>query len=298
MKDFSGKVAFITGGASGIGLGMARAFVRNGMKVVIADIREDHLNESALALGSAGATHFIRLDVCDRAAMLRAADETERVFGKIHVLCNNAGVGMFGELKRATYSDWDWGIGINLGGVINGIQTFLPRILAHGEGGHIVNTSSIGAVVPMPGGIIYIAAKCAVFGMTEALRSELEPDGIGVTLLCPGPTSTNIHEVARLRPERFQDTGFGDVEADLAKRTAPDVWMDPGAVGERVFEAMRRNTLFLMTHNEFKAGAEARFKAILAGFPPGEPDPQRIRALGFPVANTMYEQILQSEGSD
>src|SRR5262245_60349878 len=148
MKDVKNKVAFITGGASGIGLAMARVFVREGMKVVIADIRRDHLDEAMASFDGFDSVHAIELDVSDREAMSRAGNETERVFGKVHVLCNNAGIGIGGPLKLATYDDWDWVMSVNLGGVINGVQTFLPLILAHGEGGHIVNTSSMSGVLP------------------------------------------------------------------------------------------------------------------------------------------------------
>jgi NAD(P)-dependent dehydrogenase (short-subunit alcohol dehydrogenase family) len=298
MKAVTGKVAFITGGASGIGLGMARVFLREGMKVVIADVRQDHLDRVARELGTARDVHFIQLDVSDRDAMAGAAAEAERVFGKVHVLCNNAGVGAMGDVKRTTYSDWDWILGVNLGGVINGVHTFLPRILAHGEGGHIVNTSSVGAVVPMPGGIAYITAKSGVMGLTEALRAELAEDNVGVTLLSPGPTVTNIHEVARLRPPQFQDTGLRDIEAELALRAAPAAWMDPVAVGERVLDAILTNRLFVMTHNEFKAGADMRCKAMLTGFPKGPVDEAKVRALGFPVANPLYAEIVESDLRD
>jgi NAD(P)-dependent dehydrogenase (short-subunit alcohol dehydrogenase family) len=298
MKVVTGKVAFITGGASGIGLGMARVFLRQGMKVVIADVRQDHLDRVARELRTAKDVHFIQLDVSDRDAMAGAAAEAERVFGKVHVLCNNAGVGAMGDVKRTTYSDWDWILGVNLGGVINGVHTFLPRILAHGEGGHIVNTSSVGALVPMPGGIAYITAKSGVMGLTEALRAELAEDNVGVTLLSPGPTVTNIHEVARLRPPQFQDTGLRDIEAELALRAAPAGWMDPVAVGERVLDAILTNRLFVMTHNEFKAGAEMRCKALLTGFPKGPVDEAKVRALGFPVANPLYAEIVESDLRD
>ena len=299
MKVVTGKVAFITGGASGIGLGMARVFLRQGMKVVIADVRQDHLDRAAHELGQElGAKKdvlFIQLDVADRDAMASAAGEAERIFGKVHVLCNNAGVGAMGDVKRTTYSDWDWILGVNLGGVINGVHTFLPRILAHGEGGHIVNTSSIGAVVPMAGGIAYITAKSGVMGLTEALRAELADDNVGVTLLSPGPTVTNIHEVARLRPPQYQDTGLRDIEAELAVRTPPPAWMDPVAVGERVLDAILTNRLFVMTHNEFKAGAQMRCRALLTGFPKGPVDEAKVGALGFPVANPLYAEIVESD---
>jgi NAD(P)-dependent dehydrogenase (short-subunit alcohol dehydrogenase family) len=295
MKDVSGKVAFITGGASGIGLGMARVFLRNGMNVVVADVRDDHLQEARSSLGQNGNTHFIKLDVTDRAAMSAAADDAERAFGKVHVLCNNAGVGSLGDLRRYTYADWDWTMAVNLGGVINGIQTFLPRMLAHGEEGHIVNTSSMGALLPMPGGAAYIAAKSAVMGLSEALRADLANDHIGVTLLIPGPTLTNIHEVAMLRPEAYKDSGLLDVEAELAHRQPPAIWMNPVAVGELVLQAILRNRLFVITHNEFQAGVEARFAAVLTGFSREPVDQDRVRQLGFPVANPLYEAVLAAE---
>jgi len=146
MRDVAGKTAFITGGGSGVGFGMAKAFTAAGMNVVIADLRQDHLDEAMRGLSSAQA-HPIRVDVTDRAAMAAAADETERVFGKVHVLCNNAGINLFNDIGEASYDDWDWILGVNLGGVVNGIQSFVPRIKAHGEGGHVVNTASMAAFI-------------------------------------------------------------------------------------------------------------------------------------------------------
>src|SRR6185312_4302586 len=160
-----GKVAFVTGGASGIGLGIAKKLVESGMKVVIADLRQDHIDETKAWFEDrqqARNVHFIRLDVTDRAAMAAAADETEQVFGKLHVVVNNAGVGIEGPLKDATYDDWDFGMGVNLGGVINGVQTFVPRIRAHGEGGHVVSTASLAGLIVMPSMMaMYAASKAA-----------------------------------------------------------------------------------------------------------------------------------------
>jgi NAD(P)-dependent dehydrogenase (short-subunit alcohol dehydrogenase family) len=295
MEQVEGKVAFVTGGASGIGFGMARVFLRNGMKVVIADIRQDHLDEAATALKGSNAVHFIRLDVTDRAAMQAAADETERVFGKVHVLCNNAGVGILGGAKSATYDDWDWGLSVNLGGVVNGVQTFVPRILKHGEGGHIVNTSSMAGVLPGAGATIYVTAKAAVLGMSECLKAELAGDRIGVTALCPGPITTNIHEVAKLRPAQFQNTGLGEVEAGLAARVPSPVWMDPIEVGEMVLDAIRRDLLFIFTHNEFKEGVAQRFAATLNAFPRGDIDEEKAKRFGFPTANPLYADLLKRD---
>jgi NAD(P)-dependent dehydrogenase (short-subunit alcohol dehydrogenase family) len=291
MKSVAGKVAFITGGASGIGLGMAKTFLRAGMKVVIADIRDDHLESARQELSAGSAAHFLKLDITDREAMTTAADEAERVFGRVHVLCNNAGVGSLGDVKQFTYSDWDWCLAVNLGGVINGIQTFLPRLLKHGEAAHIVNTSSMGALLPMPGGAAYIAAKAAVQGLTEALRCDLDGTNVGVTLLVPGPTRTNIHEVAKLRPERYRDSGVHELEAELGRRSPPSVWLDPVDVGAMVLDAILSNRLYLITHNEFVEGVRQHFEAAMTGFPVGAPDPEKIRQIGFPVTNPLFASI-------
>src|SRR6185437_6946068 len=207
MKDLHGKVAFVTGGASGIGLGIASAFVAAGMKTVLADLRQDHIEEAIAGFkqnGQSARVHAIRVDVTDRAAMAAAADETERVFGKVHVVDNNAGIGIQGPFNGITYEDWDFGLAVNLGGVINGLQTFLPRIRSHGEGGHVVNTASLAALVPMPAQyVIYVAAKAAVVTISETIRGELAQESIGVSVLCPGPVKTNINEVAKNRPAGF-----------------------------------------------------------------------------------------------
>lgn len=295
MKTVSGKVAFVTGGASGIGLGMVKTFLQAGMKVVVADIRDDHLESARRELGAEASAHFLRLDITDREAMREAADESERVFGKVHVLCNNAGVGALGDLRKFTYADWDWCLQVNLGGVINGIQTFLPRMLKHGEAAHIVNTSSMGALMPMPGGAAYIAAKSAVYGLTEALRCDLDNSNVGVTLLIPGPTKTNIHQVAKLRPARFSDSGVHEMEAELGRRSPPQVWLDPVDVGGMVLEAILNDCLYLITHNEFEIGVRHRFDATLKGFPPGPPDPEKIAQLGFPVTNYIFDAIAKSK---
>ena len=138
MKQVEGKTAFITGAANGAGLGMAQVFSKNGMKVVLADIRQDSLDRAMASFGNNPNVHAIRLDVTDREAFARAADETERVFGKVHLVCNNAGINLFVPIEECTYNDWDWVMGVNFGGVVNGVQTFMPRIRKHGEGGHIL----------------------------------------------------------------------------------------------------------------------------------------------------------------
>jgi NAD(P)-dependent dehydrogenase (short-subunit alcohol dehydrogenase family) len=272
LKVVQGKTAFITGGASGIGLGMAHAFVKAGMKVVIADLRQDHI-DTALAQfaqhGQASSVHAIQLDVTDRAAMAAAAAEAERVFGKLHVLANNAGIGIQGPFRGITFSDWDFGLAVNLGGVVNGLQTFLPRIRAHGEGGHIVNTASLAALVPMPAQyVIYQTAKAAVVTLSEGIREELAPDNIGVSVLCPGPVRTNIHELSKNRPAQF---GVGDAfrAAENAGGTQVNFpsQMEPSEVGERVLAAILNDDLYIITHGEWKSAAERRHAALLAAMP-------------------------------
>jgi NAD(P)-dependent dehydrogenase (short-subunit alcohol dehydrogenase family) len=272
MDNFPGKTAFITGGASGIGLGIARALVEVGMKVVLADMRTDHLQAALASFRErerSECVHGIQLDVTDRAAMAAAAEETEGRFGKLHVLVNNAGVGLEGPLAHATYADWDFGLGVNLGGVVNGLQTFLPRIRAHGEGGYVVNTASLAALVVMPAWLaIYTTSKAAVVSLSESIRTELIGENIGVSVLCPGPVKSNIHEAALNRQERFREgSGFFSAEQQLGKREVSALWMEPEEVGRRVLEAMRRNELYIITHGEWRPMASDRFEAILAAMP-------------------------------
>lgn len=293
MKDVRNRTAFVTGGASGIGLGMAHAFLRAGMRVAIADVRADALQGALAQLNGGEQVHAVQLDVTDRQAMAVAADEVARVFGPVHVLCNNAGVGMLGSLASMTYADWDWCLSVNLGGVVNGIQTFLPRMRAHGEGAHIVNTSSIGVVSPGPSGAAYLSAKAAIMVLSECLKIETAEQNIGVTVLIPGPTRSNINRVGELRPAQFQDTGLRDVEEQLARKPLFDNGLDPRQVGEMVLDAVQRDLLYVFTHNEFKNGVAQRFEAILQAFPRGPVDPERAKRFGFPLVHPQYAEILR-----
>jgi len=291
MKDVAGRTAFVTGGASGIGLGMATAFAGAGMHVVIADLRPDHIEEALGRLGNAN-VHAIELDVTDRDGFARAAEEAERVFGNVHVLCNNAGVGILGPAGDAHYDDWDWGLGVLLGGVVNGVQTFLPRLRAHGEGGHIVNTSSMAGVLPVPNSVIYTTAKAAVIGLSEVLRSELAAEGIGVSAFCPGPVRTNIGEVGKTRPARYADSGYAEFERQLAAREISPLWMDPVECGERVLAGIRSDDLYIFTHREFREGVAERFRAIDASFPDEPLDEARADAIRFLLSNPIFGEVL------
>jgi NAD(P)-dependent dehydrogenase (short-subunit alcohol dehydrogenase family) len=295
MEEVAGRTAFITGGASGIGLGMAKAFTAAGMNVVIADLRPDHI-QTAMEDLDRGRAHAIELDVTDREGFARAADEAESVFGNVHVLCNNAGIGILGSATDARYDDWDWGLGVLLGGVVNGIQTFLPRMRAHAEGGHIVNTSSMAAVVPIPGAAIYTTAKAAVVALSESLRSDLADEPIGVSAFCPGPVQTNIREGGRMRPGRYRDSGYLELERQLEERPNSPFWMDPLECGERVLAGIRRDDLYIFTHPEFREGADERFRAMLASFPDEPLNEELAEAISFLITNPIFREVRERPG--
>lgn len=263
MRNFAGKVAFITGGASGIGLGMARNFLREGMKVVIADWSDDHIAAVKKEFKGSNAVHFIKLDVSDRDQMRAAAEETLRVFGKVHVLCNNAGVGGGGAADDPDFDDWDRALSVNLGGVVNGVKIFAPIIKAQGEGGHIVNTSSMAGIVPLPGLAAYSTAKYAVRGYTESLRLALAPEGVGVSCLYPGATRTALVPV----PEDDADAPEGEAGDFLrnlweAMRQA----MTPDQMGAAVVEGIRENRMHILTHSEFLEEVVQRNRDLEAAF--------------------------------
>ena len=295
MDPVAGKVAFVTGGASGIGLGLSKVLVKAGMKVVIADVREDHLADAAEFFAQGGQKQNVltlRLDVTDRAAFAQAAQETLRAFGKVHLLVNNAGMGLLGPIKLAKFDDWDWGIGVMITGVVNGIQTFLPHLLAHGEGGHIVSTSSMAAVVPIPNCSIYIMAKAALVGLSESLRGELAADNIGVSAFCPGPVQTNIRESGKTRPEKYRNSGFAELEQRLGQRPNSALWMDPVECGERLLRGIRRNDLYIFTHREFREGAEEHYRAIVASFPDEPLNTERADAIRYLLSNPIFKEVM------
>jgi NAD(P)-dependent dehydrogenase (short-subunit alcohol dehydrogenase family) len=284
MEQLDGKCAFVTGGASGIGLGVTRVLVDAGMRVMIADIRPDHLATAVALFESLGKSRSVvatELDVTDRDSLARAADKAYDNFGAVHVLVSNAGVGIVGPVATATFDDWDWGLNVNLGGTVNALCTFLPRMVAQRQGGHIVTTSSLSAITPAPrNAVIYATAKAALMAMTEAMRDELADHRIGVSVLLPGPFKTNIREAGRNRQERFRGhSGYrGEEERLAAREDAPD-WSDPLDAGQMVLDAIRANQLYVITHGEYRGWAESKFAAILAAYPPPK-DPERARAMG------------------
>ena len=266
MLDVEGKVAVVTGGASGIGYGIVRTFLKAGMKVAVLDWSQANLDEVKAELKGANNVHFLKVDVTDRAAMAAAADDVERVFGKVHVVCNNAGVASGQPTDEADYAEWDRVLAVNLGGVINGVKSFTPKIKAHGEGGHIVNTSSMAGLIPLPDtGGIYAASKFAVRGLTDSLRLNLAKDGIGVSTLCPGLTRSRIMSTASAdgaAPEA--DALFNDMAGA----------MDPLELGEAVLRGIKANTPYILPHGEFKAEVREIFDEILELFPEGQDVPE------------------------
>ena len=258
MKIFSGRVAFVTGGASGIGYGMVQNFLKLGMKVVMVDFNRRYLEEAKSALAGRNDVHFVEADVGDRDQVRRAAEDAIQTFGKIHVLCNNAGIGGGGDTIDPDFDAWDRALRVNLGGVVNGTKIIAPLILAHGEGGHIVNTSSMAGVVPLPlpGLGAYQTAKFAVRGFTESLRMSLAPHGIGVSCLFPGGTRTRIIEA-----------NAPDEAARAAAKDMTASWMDPVELGAHVVEGIRNNAPYILTHMEFRNEVQELHQMLDTAFP-------------------------------
>ncbi len=280
MKDFQGKVAFITGGASGLGLGLAKVFSEAGCKVVIADVRQGAIDEALGYFRGRGApVHGIRLDITDRAAYAAAAEEVEQIYGSPpQLLFNNAGVNTFGPTEKSTYEDWDWLIGVDFWGVVNGMQTFVPRMIASGQPGHIVNTSSMGGFEGSTAAAIYSAAKAAVNNLSESYRLSLAKYGIGVTVCCPANIKTNIAEATRIRPEALKNTGYLVNEQTIESLKSIHIHgMEPEVLAGHIKTAVEQDQLYCIPYPEVKEGLEKHFKMILDAVPPMESDPEGAR---------------------
>jgi len=272
IDTFEGKTAFVTGGASGIGLGIAKVLVERGAKVVLADLRQDHIDDALAEFAGGGrsnAVSALQLDVTSRTAYRDAAQKMQDEFGGIDVLVNNAGVGLEGPVLEATYADYDFGIGVNLGGVINGHVEFVPQMIAHGRGGHIVSTASLAAEVVMPEHLaIYAASKAAVCHYCEAVKGVLGTKGIGVSILLPGPVKSRIHQASQNRPEHLRaESGYSASEKRLSRRIVGDDWMDPVEVGNLVADGILSDATYLVTHGVFRPAMQARFDAVMAATP-------------------------------
>jgi NAD(P)-dependent dehydrogenase (short-subunit alcohol dehydrogenase family) len=287
MKNLRDKTAFVTGASAGIGYALADAFGQAGMRVMLAGINEKNLDTALARLRSSGITaERVQCDVASRASVENAARATIATFGKVHVVCNNAGVGMGGEFGTIAESDWEWVIRVNLMGVVHGTEVFAPLLAEHGEGGHIVNTSSIAGLLASPGMEPYAATKFAVVAISEGWRVQLAPKGIGVSVLCPGFVRTNIGTGHRNRPGGPRGNGRG--QASVLNQLIED-GMDPRMLAERVLEGIRDDELYIFTHPELKGAIAARFDAVLEAFDRAaqspalaDHEPQDVSVLGVP----------------
>lgn len=298
MENLQGKTAFITGAASGIGLGIAKACGRAGMNVVIADVRRKAIDEVLPFFKEKGwPVHGIELDVTNREAYAKAADEAEAVFGKIHVLINNAGVEVpMGPVWQSSFKDCDFIVGVNIIGTLNGIITILPRIQKHGEGGHVVSTASQSGLSVVPGAALYCMTKAGIVGLMETLASELKGTNVGASAFCPGPVLGNLKNTTKeVRPAHLQNdnaptpppparpAGTGAPQVDFDKYLMP-----AEEAGERVVRGIRRNDLYIVTHSEFKDVMQDKTEALMRAYPDQPVSEEMKKLFSFLMANPVY----------
>ncbi|MGN6819854.1 MAG: SDR family oxidoreductase [Sphingomonas sp.] len=296
MTDVQGRVAFITGGANGIGLGIARSLARAGVKLALVDLDTDALDRARKELSRVTDVEIYRLDVRDRDEYAAVAQKAEEALGPVSLLFNNAGVATGAPAEKLTYALWDWGIGINLNGVINGIQTFLPRMVERGAGGHVVNTASGSGLAATSSGVLYCTAKYAVVGMSESLNLELAPRGIGVSVLCPGPVATDIVErSAEATPATGAHLSEEQERRGAARRAHMTALLQQGVstadVGEMVLAAVRANELYIHTDRMMEDFIKRRTKALLDAMPAGsDASRDEVMARSFTVKSSDQKQ--------
>jgi NAD(P)-dependent dehydrogenase (short-subunit alcohol dehydrogenase family) len=267
MRDLTGKGAVVTGAANGIGLGICRALAGAGVDIVLADIEGDTLERARAEIASLGVkATALALDVSDRDAVTRAAHDVTRALLKLHILVNNAGIAFQGSpLLSVEPEQWAWVLGVNVMGAIHCLNAFMPLIRAHGEGGHIVNTASIGGfqVNPVLRNGPYAMSKYALVALSETLALDLEGSGIGVSVFCPALVASTLGQSARRRPARF---GGAYVPPPSERRHMPTAAITPDAAGARVLHAIQHDEFFVFTHPETRLWIEARHRRIMAGF--------------------------------
>lgn len=280
-RPWEGRVAFVTGAVTGIGLGVAQAFADAGMRLALSYRNEDDRARTAEWFAAKGYEQplFCKLDVTDRARFAEVAEEVERHFGEVHVLVNNAGVSVFGPTDEASYDDYDWIMGVNFGGVVNGLVSFLPRIKAARGRRHVVNVASMAAFLPGPQAGIYTASKFAVRGLTESLRYNLAPHGVGCSLCCPALTRTNAWTSALKRPEGFAGSGFPETSKGELEQfgTAFEEGMDPYEVGSKILAGMTEQKGLILTHPEHGPDFEELHAAMMAALPDEEAPAGRLK---------------------
>lgn len=277
LDTFAGKTALVTGAVSGLGFGIAQALAAEGVKLALGYRSETDREAAARWFRDNGqaAPLFVPLDVADRAAWATARETVEHEMGKLHILVNNAGISVFGPMDEASYDDWDWILGVNLGGVINGLVTFLPHMEAHGETGHVVNVASMAAFLAGPQAGIYTTSKFALRGLTECLRYTLAPTALGVSLMCPGLTNTRAYASALKRPEEYADSGLGPADAATLEPLAAvfAAGMSIEEAGRRMVAGVSRGDFWIFTHGEYQKdfaeiAAEVRAALPVEDFPP------------------------------
>jgi len=280
VQDFNGQLAFITGGASGAGFGQAKVFGRAGAEIVIADVRAEAIETALTELREHQIKcHGILLDIMDRAAYAAAADEVEAVFGRAPtILSNTAGVNSFGPIEATTYDDFDWIIGVNLNGVINGCVTFIPRMIKAGVPGHIVTVSSLGGFMGSAMAGPYSAAKAASINLMEGYRQGLAKYDIGVSVVTPANIKSNIAEASKLRPAKFGTSGYVENEESIASlHSIHQHGLEPEALGQAIFKGIQENALYIIPYPEVREGLEKHFQAIIDAVAPIDSDPEGAR---------------------
>jgi NAD(P)-dependent dehydrogenase (short-subunit alcohol dehydrogenase family) len=269
MRDIRGKTAIVTGAASGIGLGIAKALGHAGANIVLADLRPEPLEAARKAIETIGVGAVgVTIDVSDPKSVDEAANAAVEAFGALHIAVNNAGVAMHGTpVEKVTLEEWDWVIGVNVKGVINGIRAFVPMIRSHGQGGHVVNTGSVSSLFVREGRNqgAYAMTKYAVLALSEALEQELAGSGIGVSVLCPGGVTTSIFDSAATRPDRFGGSYRRPQQEALRSAFAAGA-LAPEVVGRRVVQAIQDNEFYILTHTGQRETTAARLDRIKAAF--------------------------------
>jgi NAD(P)-dependent dehydrogenase (short-subunit alcohol dehydrogenase family) len=303
ITDVKGKVAYITGGVSGIGLGIARVFYEAGMKVVLGHLDDQHVADALKHFAADDPrVHLVKHDVMDRDGWERTADAIEKKFGGVQVLVNNAGVGLQAPASTGTYKDWEWGLGVNLWGPIYGVRTYVPRMLASKQGAQIVTTTSTSGILPGSGAGIYTVAKIAAVGLMEELRHELRTTNIGTSAFIPGLTSTNIGQSESYRPASLKNDGPPAVAPGAPTRPGPGAGgprprpggpppatsggpaavrpMDPVVAARFVLNGILNNDLYIVAEPEYRMGVEARCNALLESMIPFKPLPAELMGPG------------------